>query len=120
MRPLGHASANPSRSIDSSAPTARPAGAIVVRLGWMLAGNLAMLISVMMIASQPRWMFSLWDGIFWGAVVLTGALRYCDIARLRGETTSGAPATAADLRRYLVGLAALSVAGWLGAQAIHL
>jgi hypothetical protein len=94
-------------------------GSVVVRLGWMLGGTLAMMVSLMVIAGKPRLTVGLPDAIFWAAVVLTGLLRTLDITRFHGETTQGVPATTRDLKRYLAGLGALAVAGWLVAQSIH-
>lgn len=104
---------------DPSQP-ARPRGAALVRIGWMLIGSVGMVISVMTIAGFPAWTFSLRDGVFWGAVVATGILRYWDATRLGGENSRGEPTTPRDLQRYLGGLAALSVMAWVAAQSVHL
>lgn len=92
---------------------------MLVRLGWMLAGTLVMLVSVMTIASLPAWTFSFRDGVFWGAVIATGGLRYWDTTRFAGQTASGGLTTTSDLHRYLGGLGVFAVVAWMTAQAIH-
>lgn len=113
-------SADLNLSVSGSENPARRPGGVVVRLGWMLGGTLALLVTVMKIASQPPWTIGLLDLVFWGAVALTVMLRYWDITRFRGETTSGEPATMADFRRYAAGTAGVSAACWLIARAIQL
>ena len=41
------------------------------------------------------------------------AVRFVDIRWLDGRTADGAPATAADLRRYVVGLVAVAAGLWV-------
>ncbi len=106
-----------SRTSIEGAPSSRSA---VVRLGWMLGGTLTMAVALMVIAGKPRLTPGLADAVFWTAVVLTGLLRTLDITRFHGETTQGVPATTRDLKRYLIGLAALAVTGWVVAQSIHI
>jgi len=86
----------------------------------MLGGTLVVLVTVMIIASQPPWTIGVLDLVFWSAVVCSVMLRYWDIARFRGETTGGEPATMADFKRYAAGIGAVSAAVWLAAQAIQL
>jgi hypothetical protein len=107
-------------SIDRRAARAPVRGSILVRLGWMLFGPLAMMISVMGIVSLSAWTFGLRDLVFWAAAVLSGTLKYMDVTRHHGETAAGRPATKADFWRYLAGLAGTSVALWVLAQAIQL
>ncbi len=107
----------------ASAPTdgtsSPPRGSALVRLGWMLGGTLVMAISLMVIAGKPPMKVGLPDVVFWATVVVTGLLRTLDVTRFHGETTRGTPATTTDLKRYLGGLAAVSIVGWLVAQAVH-
>ena len=121
MRQVNHSTGS-TRFVPSrvEAPVKSARGAILVRLGWMVAGTLTILISALMIASEPTWTLGLRDLVFWVAVVATGILRYVDISRFHGETTNGEPATAAHLKRYLTGLTALAAVAWLAAQSLHI
>lgn len=112
----GHRPSAASANLIESPPSS---GSVVVRLGWMLGGTLAMMVALMVIAGKPRLTLGLPDIVFWTAVALTALLRTLDITRFQGETTHGVPATARDLKRYLTGLAALAVTGWVVAQSIH-
>ena len=107
-------------SDNAGTPAAARGGSPGLRLGWMLVGPAALLISGMFMASQPPWTFGLRDLAFWAAVVACGVMRYLDVTRHNGETTDGQPATRGDLLRHLLGLAVLSAIFWGGAQSIQL
>ena len=117
MLPENHASGAATISA-GQAPGAR-AGSPALRLAWMLGGPLLMIVSLGVIAGKPALSPGLSDAVFWAAVLLTGFLRALDVTRYHGETTRGLPATTRDLKRYLLGLGATSVACWIAAQAIH-
>jgi hypothetical protein len=60
------------------------------------------------------------DGVFWTGVISTAAFRYVDIAKYRGQTAGGRPATMQDLRRYVIGLVTTASAVWMLAQSVNL
>lgn len=92
----------------------------LVRIGWLAVGTFAMLGLAMSIASRPAWSLGIRDVVFWTVTAGTGALRYIDVMKLEGQTTSGDRATTGDLARYLVGLAVAATLLWLGAQSVKL
>ena len=98
------------------APQTSPAGCLV-RLGWMLLGNIALLLSAAAI-SQNKAAFSLADALFWAIAIGVVALRYVDIRVLHGQTAMGTPATIAHWRRYAVFMAAASLGIWLLAHGV--
>src|SRR5688500_13529847 len=81
----------------------------LARIGWIDAGPVAMLGLGMSIASMPAWSFGLRDVLFWGVTALSGLLRYFDVIKFDGQNSYGQPATEAELRRYLAGLAVIGV-----------
>lgn len=82
-----------------------------MRLGWMLFGTVALIISTMFIVhAQGR--ISTADAVFWAVVAACIVLRYVDIAYMNGMTVSGEPATAAHWRRYTVWMLVGSAAVW--------
>ena len=93
------------------------AGDCWVRLGWMLFGTAALVISTTVIASS-RSFPSAADAVFWFSVVACIALRYLDVSRRTGLTVTGEPATMRHWRRYalIMGVAAPIV--WGAAHAI--
>ena len=74
-----------------------PAGCLV-RLFWMLAGNLALLVLVFVIYQSAGWTIA--DVVFWLVIGLMIGARYMDIARFGGTTMNDEPATMAHFRRY--------------------
>ena len=92
----------------------------LVRIGWLAIGTITILGLAMSIASRPVWSLGIRDVLFWGLTAVTAALRYVDVTKLDGQTTSGDRATTGDLVRYLVGLAVAATLLWLGAQSVEL
>jgi hypothetical protein len=90
----------------------------LVRIGWIAVGFVSLVMMTMSIANHPTWAFGWRDGVFWGLAAITGALRYLDVTRFGGETANGAPATARDLRTYLVGLVLAASAAWVVAHSV--
>jgi hypothetical protein len=106
---------------ESSNGRAASAGsAAFVRLGWMVAGPIAMIVSIMGIAAQTAWTLGWRDIVFWSAVASSAAFRYLDVMRFAGETANGRPATRAVLGYYLVGLCIVATLAWYGAHSVHL
>jgi hypothetical protein len=104
----------------SNHPPARNGLGALARVGWMVVGTVVILSLAMGIASRPAWSFGIRDILFWSAAFTTGLFRYIDVTRLEGQTANGDRATGADLRRYLVGLAATASALWVAAQSVWL
>lgn len=101
---------------EKGSPSSSPGFAsLLVRLVWMLFGNFALVLLLILIVQTGS--LSLLDGIFWATVGVLVAIRYVDISVLGGLTTDGEPATARHWRRYSVCLLAVSGGLWLLAHA---
>jgi len=87
---------------------------LALRLFWMIIGNVVLAFSGLYILLPGREsLFSVAD-ISYGAVIpLLIATRYADIAKFRGATAYGEPATMAHWRRYALGVLVISVVAWL-------
>ena len=88
----------------------RPEGCLI-RLFWMVAGNLALFALVLSIFNQGG--FSLLDGAYWLVVVALAASRYMDIRRFAGLTIHGNPATLAHFRSYAIWLLVVAAGLWI-------
>jgi hypothetical protein len=93
---------------------------VLLRLGWMLFGFVAIAMTAMTIANRPVWTIGWRDGVFWAAVLVTALFRCLDVVKFHGETAHGERATLRDMRRYLLGLIVISVCLWSGAQSVDL
>jgi hypothetical protein len=87
-------------------------GGCLLRLSWMLGGNLAVLLIAVAIAQGGGTFFSFADAFFWLVVLAMVGIRYVDITRMKGLTAGGKPATLADWKRYVVILLAASLGLW--------
>ena len=94
-----------------SPPTEVGAGGCLVRLGWMIWGTAALLMTVVFIVKQAG-AFSIADAVFWSIVAVCIGLRYVDIRYLNGQTASGEPATFTHWWRYSLLLGAVALALW--------
>ena len=82
----------------------------LVRLGWMPAGTLLLVLSFFMILLKgPNFA---WDLAFWITAASCVVLRYVDVAFLGGRTVKGEPATIAHWRRYALLLPASALVLW--------
>jgi hypothetical protein len=108
---------NDARSRDGSEPAAL--SGCLVRLGWMVVGNLVLLTVAVEIVREPQWTLTIKDALFWGVVAGLIVLRYVDVARLGGRTVNDEPATPRHLKRYASILLASSTALWLFAQSVN-
>lgn len=101
-----------SNPAESTPPVAydRPEGCLL-RLFWMVAGNLALFALTLTIFNQGG--FSLLDGVYWLVVVALAASRYIDIRRFAGPTIHGTPATVVDFRRYGIQLVIVATGLWI-------
>lgn len=93
----------------SSAPA--PAGCLL-RMFWMLAGNGALFLSIILIAFKHAPLPSYLDAIVATTVILMSAARRLDIARFAGQTIDGEPATMAHWRTYTMILFGTTVLAW--------
>ncbi len=93
-----------------------PAGCLV-RLVWMLIGNLVLVVLVFVIYESAGWTIA--DLAYWLVIGLMIGARHIDIVRFAGTTINDEPATKAHFRRYsllvlLIGAAVFAVARALG------
>jgi hypothetical protein len=102
---------------DTPATSGMGAGGCLVRLGWMMLGNVALLLTLVAIARRPNTL-SYADALFWAIVAFCIGLRYLDIRRFGGLTATSQPATLTHWRRYALLLAAVSAAAWGAAHAL--
>ncbi len=86
--------------------------AALLRLFWMLLGYAVIVLLSLIIVVDSEGGFS-WRDIAVGAVGLAIiAARYVDIARYRGDTAEGTPATMEHFRRYATRVAVGTPAVW--------
>lgn len=90
----------------------------LVRLAWMAAGPLVLVISLVYVAEHTGSFLSASDAVFWAAAGLMVALRYLDVTRMKGQTASGKPATLRQWKRFTLLLAAFCLLAWAGAHLI--
>jgi hypothetical protein len=88
------------------------ASGCLARIYWIAVGNFALAILAMAIAEQNCWPPTWRDAAFWAVVASVAVVRIVDIRRLGGRTGEDAPASEADLRRYLVVLFVAAAAVW--------
>jgi hypothetical protein len=100
-----------SQSVDRSE---KPSGCLV-RLGWMLIGNVVLAICGIAIAQTPGRFsnYSVADVIFWVTVVALVGLRYVDIRYFNGRKADNTPADMNDFRRYAMLLPAAAGGAWV-------
>jgi hypothetical protein len=85
----------------------------LARIFWVVVGNGALVIVALMIAEGAWWPPTWRDAAYWAVVAALAVVRLVDIRWLDGRTAEGGPATAADLRRYVVGLLAVAAGLWV-------
>lgn len=101
----------------TSVATPSPAGCLL-RMVWMLAGNGALYLSLVMIVMTGAQLPSYLDVIAILAVVLMIVTRRLDITHFAGRTMGDEPATLAHWRRHTVLLVASATMAWLFAHYI--
>ena len=84
----------------------------LVRLAWMVFGNLILVLCLFGISQRPWRIFDFVDAIYLVTVAALVALRYVDIRYYAGTTSTGEPATLADWRAYSWRVVGLAVAAW--------
>lgn len=100
--------------------TMQPAGCLplLVRLTWMIFGNLALAILGVLVAQGKAPIIT--DLGFWLMALSLAGVRYVDIVRFHGDTSEGKPATLEHWRRYVVILALVAGALYAGARVVNL
>ena len=99
-------------------PSHDSASGCLVRLSWMLIGNVALFISGIFIARHAGGFLSVADAAFWAVVTLMIGVRYLDISRFKGQTVMAGPATMGHWRRYVAIILLAALAGWGLAHAL--
>jgi hypothetical protein len=84
----------------------------LVRLCWMLFGNVALLICAKFISDHKGLVLSLADLAFWFIAALLVGIRYFDITKMDGLTAAEKPASLADWRRYIFYLGLFALVLW--------
>ncbi len=83
---------------------------LIVRMLWLMAGNLALFVLSFFIFQKHA--FSFIDVVFWAIVVGLIIIRRIDITRLNGLTSNSEPATVIHWRLYVIKLLAVSAVLW--------
>jgi len=97
--------------------TSPPLAGCLVRLLWLIIGNLVLLLNAAAIYyHQAGFSLTVRDLVFWLLVLALLVLRVFDICCLGGKTGDNRPATLADWRRYAMGLLLVSFGLWLAAH----
>ncbi|OQX26156.1 MAG: hypothetical protein BWK80_11905 [Desulfobacteraceae bacterium IS3] len=87
--------------------------AILIRVFWMMIGNMALGLCAVFITINSIPYFSVYDFIYWIIVVMLITARYIDVKKLKGLTADGDPATIAHWRRHTVRLILVSLPLWI-------
>jgi hypothetical protein len=87
--------------------------AILIRIFWMMMGNMALGLCAVFITINSIPYFSVYDFIYWMIVVMLIIARYIDVKKLNGLTADGDPATPAHWRRHTFLLILVSVPLWI-------
>lgn len=97
-------------------PEYRPATGCLLRVFWIMLGNLTLLFCGIYIAQHATGLVGVADA-FYGAIVGSLLLaRYVDIRHFQGRTAEGEPASMTHWRRYAVLLVAVSTGIWVAAH----
>jgi hypothetical protein len=92
----------------------------LVRMFWMVAGNLLLLICAKAVLDRRGHGVGPADLVFWVLVAVLIGVRYLDVKKLNGETVSGKPATLVHWRRYALFLFLFAILLWGSAHAFAL
>ena len=90
----------------------------LLRLIWLVVGNMALMLVGVQLFLHPRGWFSVLDAAYWSIVVLILAARYADMRYCNGTTADGKPCTPAIWRRHTVVLVLLACVVWLAAHSL--
>lgn len=106
-----------SQGAEPAAMAQREAGCLV-RLAWMVVGNVVLVLSLICVARHRGSFLSVGDAAYWTAAAGSMAIRYVDITRFGGRTVTGEPATIRHWRRYAAVLLPAALVAWGAAHAI--
>ena len=94
-----------------------PAGCLL-RIFWMMIGNLILLFCAVAIAQNQSSFLSAADAFYCASVGCILAARYVDIRYLKGLTADGDPASMVHWRRYAVLLGVAATGMWFVVHSI--
>ena len=102
----------PDGKSDSPVPKTSGLGCLL-RLMWMLAGNVVLFLSAVWISQNAAKSFvTAVDGVYAASLFAVVLSRYLDIRYFNGTTGTGEPATMRDWRRFAILVVALGLAAW--------
>ncbi len=107
--------------MEAQGPKAENLSGCLLRVFWMVIGNLGLFFSAYFIAAGPaggQLRFSWLDAVYGGTVLALLLVRYVDVRCCNGTTVTGAPATTATFGRYALVLLGVSLATWAGVHAV--
>lgn len=84
----------------------------LVRLSWMVFGNLILALCLLGIGQRPGRILSFVDAAYLVTVAALISLRYVDVRYYGGSNSTGEPTTLADWRAYSWQVVGLAVAAW--------
>ena len=86
---------------------------VLARVYWMFFGPTILFFSIIFILQKGQRFPSVFDAVYWIALVSLLLVRYVDIRFLNGETGEGQPATMAHWRRYALTIGVALAGVWL-------
>ena len=102
----------------STQPVTSSLTGLLLRLFWMIAGNLAIALSAVLILQGGGPIPLLPDLIYWVAVPLMIVSRYADVRYFNGTNGYGERATMQDWRRYSVKVVIVAIVLWIAAHSL--
>ena len=106
------------KQIDQSTEKYDSIFSLIVRVFWMLFGNVILLVSAALIFQRKDWKFHTADMIFWVTATALVLARYLDI-KLYNGLTAGEPASMSHWRKYAAVLLICSAVVWVLLHAIR-
>lgn len=94
----------------------RSARVLFARLTWMFFGPIALLLATLAILTNQGGWATVADVVFLIALIAMAVGRVVEFRAGNAQTATGEPATASDLRRYLIGLAIIGPVIFLAAN----
>ena len=90
-------------------PEVASSSGCLVRLLWLLAGPLALILGTGLLVDTSRPSTLVGNSFVWGAALSMVAIRYLDLRYFEGLGADSKPSTMSDFRRYTVWVLALAV-----------
>lgn len=107
----------PSIEQQQSAQLARDASGCMLRVYWMLFGNLFVVVAAFYVV-QGEGVLTVRDLVFWLLALSLIAVRYVDIHYKHGSTAEGQPATLQHWHGYALKVLGISLPLWLATKAL--